>query len=70
MTNELKEINLKYFQNYFATYRQNMKEVSSGIKSIISHKSYNTPPISNIMDKMAKSCPNLLKSLTYLMNIL
>ena len=51
VTNELKESKLKYFQNYFATYRQNMKQVWSGIKSIISHKSYNTPPISKIMDK-------------------
>ena len=50
-TNELKESKLKYFQNYFATYRQNMKQIWSGIKSIISHKSYNTPPISKIMGK-------------------
>ena len=28
-----------------------MKQVCSGIKSIISHKSYNTSPISKIMDR-------------------
>ena len=35
VVNELKESKTKYYKNYFATYRQNMKQVWSGIKSIL-----------------------------------
>ena len=50
VANELKESKQKYFQNYFTAHRQNMKQIWSGIKTIISHKSYNTTTISKIMD--------------------
>ena len=51
LTNELRESKQKYFQNYFTAHRQNMKKIWSGIKTIISHKSYNTTTISKIMDR-------------------
>ena len=54
VTIELKDSKHKYFQNYFATHKQNMKQVWSGIKSIISHKGCNTSTISRIMDKNGK----------------
>ena len=51
VTIKFKDSKHKYFQNYFATHKQNIKQVWSGIKSIISHKGCNTSIISRIMDK-------------------
>ena len=39
MSNELKECNAKYFQNYFSTNSSSIKKLWSGIKNIICHKS-------------------------------
>ena len=61
MTIELKDNKHKYFQSYFATHKQNMKQVWSGIKSIISHKGCNTSTISRIMDKNGKVSPEPTK---------
>ena len=61
MTIELKDNKHKYFQSYFATHKQNMKQVWSGIKSIISHKGCNTSTISRIMDKNDKFSPEPTK---------
>ena len=38
VSNELKKVNRDIFQNYFITYSRNMKQLWSGIKTIISHK--------------------------------
>ena len=40
VSNELKESKARYYHNYFPTSSQNMKKMWSGIKSIISHKSF------------------------------
>ena len=53
-TTELEESKHKCFQNYFAIHGKYMKKVWSGIKSIISHKGYNTSTISKIMEKNGK----------------
>ena len=51
MSNELKESKARYFHDYFSTNSQNMKQLWSGIKTIISHKSSTSSTISNIKGK-------------------
>ena len=46
--NELKESKARYYHNYFLTNSQNMKKMWSGIKSIVSHKSFTSSSINKI----------------------
>ena len=48
VSNELKESKARYYHNYFLTNSQNMKKMCSGIKSIISHKSFTSSSINKI----------------------
>ena len=48
VSKELKESKARYYHNYFLTNSQNMKKMWSGIKSIISHKSFNSSSINKI----------------------
>ena len=48
VSNELKESKARYYHNYFLTNSQNMKNMWSGIKSIISHKSFTSSSINKI----------------------
>ena len=49
--NEIKESKARYFHNYFSTNSQNMKNLWSGIKTIISHKSSGSFSVNKIQDK-------------------
>ena len=51
VSNELKESKAQYFHDYFSTNSQNMKKLSSGIKTIISHKSSTSSSINKLKDK-------------------
>ena len=51
VSNELKESKAQYFHTYFSINSQNMKQLWSGIKSIISHKSSTPSSINKIKDK-------------------
>ena len=48
VSNELKESKARYYHNYFLTNSQNMKKMWSGIKSIVSHKSFTSSSINKI----------------------
>ena len=48
VSNELKESKARYYHNYFLTNSQNKKKMWSGIKSIISHKSFTSSSINKI----------------------
>ena len=65
VSNELKESKAQYFHNYFSTNRQNMKKLWSGIKTIISHKSYTSSSINKLKDKDGNvtSDPNKLSNI-------
>ena len=51
VSNELKESKAQYFHTYFSINSQNMKQLWSGIKSIISHKSSTSSSINKIKGK-------------------
>ena len=51
VSNVIKESKSRYFHNYFSSNSQNMKQLWSGIKSIISHKSSTSSSINKIQDK-------------------
>ena len=51
VSNELKESKAQYFHTYFSINSQNVKKLWSGIKSIISHKSFSSSSINKIKDK-------------------
>ena len=51
VSNEIKRSKEIYFHNFFSTNTQNMKNLWSGIKTIISHKSSNSSSINKIKDK-------------------
>ena len=51
VSNEMKRSKENYFQNFFSANTQNMKNLWSGIKTIISHKSSTSSSINKLKDK-------------------
>ena len=51
VSNELKESKARYYHNYFSTNSNNMKKLWSGIKTIISHKSFPSSAVNKIKDE-------------------
>ena len=67
VSNELKESKVRYYPNYFLTNSQNMKKMWSGIKSIISHKSFTSSSINKIKgnDGNVTSDPSDISNIFY-----
>ena len=63
----LSESKQRHLQNYCTTYSQNMKNLWSGIKTIIFHESCSTSAVSKIKDRYV-SISSDLAEISYIFN--